>query len=68
MREREQERDREGVGGRIPSRLRVVSTEPYVGLDPRTVGSQPELKSRAGHSADEASQMPHLTAFLLCSW
>ena len=43
---------------RIPSKLRTVSTEPDVGLKPTNMRSRPELKSRVGHSANRATNVP----------
>ena len=44
--ERERERERESYAGS------TLSMEPDAGLDPMTLGSWPELKSRVGHSND----------------
>ena len=47
---------RGGGEGRERERERILSStlsvDPNVGLDPTTLGSQPEPKSRVGHSND----------------
>ena len=53
-REREREREKE----RTPSRLCTVSTEPNVGLNPRTSRSWSEPKSRVKRSTSEAAEAP----------
>ena len=48
----------ESNGERIPSRLRAVSTEPFVGLNSRTVRSWPELRWRVGCLTLRSTQAP----------
>ena len=54
--ERERERVHmswgEGQGQRESQAGYMLSVEPDLGLDPTTLGSWPELKSRVGHSTD----------------
>ena len=50
LRECEQERGAEGE--RESQAGSTLSAEPNVGHDPLTLGSQPELKSRVGHSPE----------------
>ena len=60
MRGRKREREREHMSGegaeregeKIPSMLHMVSTEPNAGLDPTTVKSWSEPKSRVGCSTN----------------
>ena len=60
LRERERKRGREAGKGRerIPSRVYTVSTEPDVGLDPRTVSSWPEPKLRVERLTNWATRGP----------
>ena len=57
-RDREKER-----GERIPSRLCAVGAELHMGLNPTTLGSQPEPKSRVRCSTDWATQVLLLIFF-----
>ena len=41
----------------------MLSVEPNMGLDPVTLGSWPEPKSRVRHSSDWATQAPHKDFF-----
>ena len=50
--DRERERQRERERERESQAVSLPSTEPKTGLNPMTLGSQPELKSRVKHSAD----------------
>ena len=61
--ERAGEGQRERKRKRIPSRLHTVSTEPRRGSISWTVRAWPESKSRVGHLADSAIQVPHSVDF-----
>ena len=64
MREREREREREcmsgeqGKGKRESQAGSMLSAEPNLGLNPTTLGSLLEPKSRIEHSTDWASKAP----------
>lgn len=42
----------------------MLSVEPHAGLDPITPRSWPELKARAGHSINRATQALHVAEFI----
>ena len=47
-----------GEGERIPSRIHIVSTEPYMGLNAQTVRLWPELKPRVRHLTEPPRSPP----------
>ena len=53
----------EREGGRESQADSFLSTEPHWELDPRTLRSWPELKSRVSHSANSATQTPFFFPF-----
>ena len=56
----ERGRGRKEERERIPSRLRTVSAEPYLSLDPTMVRSSPERKSGIRYLTRGAIQVPSL--------
>ena len=58
---RARERERE-MGGEFQAGS-TLSTESDAGLDPMPLGPGPELKSRVGHSADQAAPRSHNSPF-----
>ena len=61
------ERERKNRGGAEGEASSLQRREPHLRLDPRTLGSWPELKSRVGRSTDRATQVPQEDRFVKLS-